>query len=135
MARRILLVDDNPNVRSALNMIFRGSRDWVVCGEAANGREAVELTHKLNPNAILLDFQMPEMDGLEAAKEILKEKPSLPIVLYSLHGTLMLEKPAKAIGIAKVISKTAIFSALLACLDDVLPAAASSNLVDESVHR
>jgi DNA-binding NarL/FixJ family response regulator len=122
MVWRILVADDNPHIRSALNTIFHTREDWVVCGEAANGQEAVELTRKLKPDAVVLDFRMPEMNGLEAATKILKESPSLPIILYSLHDIPLLEKPAKAVGIAKVISKADVFTSLTSSLEEILPA-------------
>jgi DNA-binding NarL/FixJ family response regulator len=92
----------------------------VVCGEAANGKEAVELAAKTSPDVILLDFQMPVMNGLEAAEEILKASPSVPVILYTLHQNSFFESRAKAIGVRKVISKGDIFSALLSSMGELV---------------
>ncbi len=118
---RVLIADDNPGVRKALREIFLSADGgWCVCGEAANGLEAVHLVAKLKPDVVLLDFQMPVMNGLDAAREISKNDPSLPIAMYTLHESPILEKQAQAFGVRKVISQTDIFSALMPSLTDLL---------------
>lgn len=119
MTWRVLIADDSSNIRSATKLIFEGQKDFVVCGEAASGKEAIKLTRELNPDALLLDMQMSEMNGLEAAAEIRKHNPSLPIILYSLHESSMLERQAKAVGITKVVPKDAAFDSLIATLQKV----------------
>ena len=82
---RVLIADDNDDVREGLRGIFSHVDDWRVCGQAANGLEAVQLAGKLKTDVVLLDFQMPVMNGLEAAREISKNDPSVPIAMYTLH--------------------------------------------------
>ncbi len=78
---------------------------------------------KLTPDIILLDFQMPTTNGLEAAKRILARDPSKPVVMYTLHDSLWFEREAKAIGVRAVISKSDVFLVLLPTLDAMLGSA------------
>lgn len=91
-----------------------------MCGEAANGLQAVQMADKLDPDVVLLDFQMPVMDGLSAAREIRKVKPLLPIAMYTLHQNSHFDKQAAAVGVQKVISKDDIFSRLTASLSELV---------------
>jgi CheY-like chemotaxis protein len=79
------------------------------------------MADKLAPDAILLDFRMPGLNGFEAATQILQRSPSLPIILYSLNEISTLEKHAKEIGIAKVISKVDVFTSLIGSLEEAVP--------------
>jgi DNA-binding NarL/FixJ family response regulator len=118
---RVLIADDNEAVRQTLVALFNGADGWVVCGVAANGTEAVALAATLKPDILLLDFQMPGKNGLEAAAEILKTQPALPIALYTLHQSPQLQSQGESIGIRKVISKSDMFSALIPSLLEILP--------------
>ena len=68
---RILIVDDNARVRAALRLCLKMIEDWVVCGEADNGDAAIELVRILKPTVVLLDYAMPVMNGLEAARAMI----------------------------------------------------------------
>jgi DNA-binding NarL/FixJ family response regulator len=93
LAYRILIADDQEMVRKMLRALLETHTDWQVCAEAANGLEAVQKAAELKPDAIILDLAMPEMDGLHAAREILSNSPTLPILLHTNHAfsTLALE--------------------------------------------
>ncbi|HEY4781688.1 MAG TPA: response regulator, partial [Chthoniobacterales bacterium] len=78
---RILVVDDNPAVRRSLRGALEQQDDWRVCDEAGDGEEAVERFRKVRPDVIVLDFQMPEMYGLEAARIISRLSPETPILM------------------------------------------------------
>jgi DNA-binding NarL/FixJ family response regulator len=99
MVVRILLVDDSEHVRRALRNVLESSHeDWVVCGEARNGREAVVKVEGTTPDIILLDFSMPDMNGLEVAREIRYLTP-VPILLVTLYLSEQLSSEAKKAGI------------------------------------
>ena len=83
---RVLIADDHELVRKGLGAIFSGEPGWTVCGEAANGQEAVDLVAKLHPDLVLLDITMPEKDGLQALKEILAADPGARVIMCSALG-------------------------------------------------
>jgi DNA-binding NarL/FixJ family response regulator len=85
MALRILLADDHEVVRRGLCSLLRGQPEWEVCGEAADGREAVEMAQRLKPDVIVLDIGMPNLNGLEATRQILKANPQAKILILTLH--------------------------------------------------
>jgi DNA-binding NarL/FixJ family response regulator len=87
LAFRILLADDHEVVRRGLCALLRARPEWEVCGEAADGREAVEKTLALNPDAVILDVGMPNLNGLEATRQILKAKPQIRILILTLHDS------------------------------------------------
>lgn len=101
--RRVLIVDDNSFVRQALTEIFNQEADFAVCGEAANGNEAIRKTQVLSPDLIVLDLAMPVMNGLDAMLKRLM--PAVPLIMYSGIGDRYVEHQAKLIGIAAVIAK------------------------------
>jgi hypothetical protein len=84
-ALRILVVDDSETTRRLVGTILR-SRHWTVCGEADNGRAGVEKFHTLKPDLVLLDLAMPDMDGIEAAKQMTAADPSVPLILHNTGG-------------------------------------------------
>jgi DNA-binding NarL/FixJ family response regulator len=102
---RILLVDDNPQVRAAFRMCFETKRDWIVCGEAADGRVAINLVRSLRPDVILLDYAMPEMDGIEAARAMNAIAPECAILMYTMFPAPRLVELALASGVRAVLSK------------------------------
>jgi two-component system, chemotaxis family, chemotaxis protein CheY len=75
-----------------------------VCGEAENGVVAIEKVRELNPDLVILDFAMPIMNGLDAARHITHIAPKLPMVLFTLHASVQLYKEALAAGIKDVLS-------------------------------
>lgn len=87
MSFRILLADDHEVVRKGLCALLRAQPDWEVCGEASDGREAVEKTLKLKPEVVILDIGMPNLNGLEATRQILKAYPQVKILILTLHDS------------------------------------------------
>jgi two-component system, NarL family, response regulator LiaR len=83
---RVLLVDDHAVVRQGLRMFIETQNDMLVVGEGANGIEAVELAARLNPDVILLDLIMPEMDGVEATRKILQGAPQARVLILTSFG-------------------------------------------------
>jgi DNA-binding NarL/FixJ family response regulator len=82
---RILLADDHGLVRRGARALLRAQRGWTVIGEAANGREAVEKAIKLKPDVAIVDISMPEIDGLEAARQIREAVPDTKVLVLTMH--------------------------------------------------
>ena len=84
---RILIADDHEMIRRGLRDMLQEHEGWVVCAEASNGRQAVELAEKCVPNVVLMDLSMPELNGLEATRQIKKELPNTEILIFTVHET------------------------------------------------
>ena len=105
MRKRVLIADDDLKVREAMKAFLAGGTDVEVCGEAANGLEAVEKARTLKPDLIVLDLAMPEMNGAEAASVLKKRMPKLPIILFTMFGDNIGRYLTAATGVDLVVSK------------------------------
>lgn len=105
MPKSILIVDDSDLVRRALRRMIEASDQFVVCGEAANGKEAIDQAAKLRPDLVVLDMSMPEMNGLEAAQVLKKILPTVPLILYTSHADSVVKEHARAVGFHAVVPK------------------------------
>jgi DNA-binding NarL/FixJ family response regulator len=117
---RILIADDHEVVRKGICAILAARQDLQVCGEAANGREAVDKARELHPDAVILDITMPRMDGFAAAREIKKLLPHVPIIFLSMHDGHSVVEEAKSAGGQGYVRKLQAGSELLKALDAVL---------------
>ena len=102
----ILIVDDSALIRHSLRSCLEQDPDWRVCGEAEDGKVAVEKVKELRPDIVILDLQMPEMDGLAAARQITVVAPKTAMVMFTMHSDGQLLKAARAAGIKDVVSKS-----------------------------
>ena len=105
MTKLVLLVDDNRQMRQALRMLFESEPGFEVAGEAEHGQEAIEKAVVLNPHLIVLDLEMPVMNGLQAAPALLKRVPEVVIIMFTLFADGTIENIARGIGIHAVVSK------------------------------
>ena len=119
MPVRILIVDDSAIFRRGLRMVLESRPEWEVCGEAVDGVEGIEKARQLNPDLVIMDFSMPRMTGLEAAREMLKEFPRIPILLLTLFLTGQLSEEARKVGIRASLQKNTMRS-LVDGIDEVL---------------
>jgi DNA-binding NarL/FixJ family response regulator len=102
---RILIVDDHETIRHRVRWLFRNDSNSV-CEEAATGREAIEKAGRFRPDLVVLDFSMPGMDGLEAAKRLKEMNPRLRIVMLTAFKDNELTARAYRAGVTWVLSKT-----------------------------
>jgi DNA-binding NarL/FixJ family response regulator len=102
---RILVVDDNAVMRRALRKLLETQDDWKVCDEASDGLEAIAKFDKEKFDVIVLDFQMPGMNGLDAAKQITSCSPTTPILMVTLHHSPQLAEEARKVGIRGISPK------------------------------
>lgn len=110
---RLLIVDDNPYVRRDLHFLLELSGAVDVVGEASNGLEAIARVEALSPDAILLDLEMPVMDGYSAAKEIITRWPSCRIIAFSVHSYPLAREKARLAGVDGFIEKGASLETIL----------------------
>ncbi len=82
----VLLADDHTIVRQGFRLLLKAEPDITVIGEAGNGRQAVQLVRKLKPNVVIMDVAMPELNGLEATRQILKEVPATKVIILSCYN-------------------------------------------------
>lgn len=117
-AHRILIADDHEAVRRGLRSALVGA-GWQVCGEAVNGQEAIQKTLELKPDMIILDVSMPNIGGLEAAREILKSSPETKILVFTMHESKQIKEETTNIGVHGLAVKSAPLSTLLAKIDSL----------------
>lgn len=103
---RILVVDDNPSVRHYLRALLEQQSNWQVCGEAPTGGEAIQRVINGPPDMILLDFQMPDLNGLDVARQISRLFPEIPILMVTIHLSPQLAQEAQKAGIRGACSKS-----------------------------
>jgi DNA-binding NarL/FixJ family response regulator len=118
--KQILIADDSQLVREVIKNVLAGRTDIAVCGEAANGLEAVEKAKTLKPDLVLLDLAMPEMNGAETASVLKMMTPDVRIILFTMYSESIGSYLTSAIGIDAVLSKPDGMTALVKAIDAAL---------------
>lgn len=103
---RILIADDHEVVRKGARSLLESRPDWEVCGEAGDGREAVEMSLAETPDLVLMDIGMPRLNGLEAARQISSVCPQVRILILTIHGSEQVVREALAVGARGFLLKT-----------------------------
>jgi DNA-binding NarL/FixJ family response regulator len=107
MKPKILLVDDHEIVREGIRRLLTTSRpNWEICGEASNGKQAIEAVKRLEPDVVVLDITMPGMSGLEAAPHILKLGLGGRILIFTMHGSERLNVEIRNSGAHGYVQKS-----------------------------
>ena len=106
MPLRILIADDSRTVRHSLHGLIEQNPEWEVCAEAVDGVDAVRKAEQCRPDIIILDFFMPGMTGVEAARVLGRVLPAVPILIVTLYITAELVNQAKAAGIKGAATKS-----------------------------
>jgi DNA-binding NarL/FixJ family response regulator len=113
---RVLLVDDQPVVRRGLRVRFHLEPDLQVVGEASTGSEALTLAQTLTPDVVLMDIEMPEMDGIEATAALRRVVPQSAVVILSIHDDTQTRGRAQAAGAVAFVEKRGATDSLLAAI-------------------
>lgn len=103
---RILIIDDNLFVRQQLRDLLASHPAWEVCGEGADGVDAVHKVQELSPDIVVMDLSMPVMNGLRATQEITARAPNVPIVMFSMYLSPHFTESARAAGARGAVSKS-----------------------------
>lgn len=103
---RILLADDHEMVRRGLRDQLNNQSGWEVCGEASDGREAVKLALSLKPDVVVMDLSMPELNGLEATRQIRRDLPKTEVLIFTMHETEPLIREVLAAGARGYVLKS-----------------------------
>jgi len=103
---RILIADDQPLVRRAIRLLLESHAGWKVCGEAADGREAITKTKELKPDVVIMDLSMPSMNGLDATREIHSSCPQTQVLILTLYHFPELARTAQRAGAQGCVLKS-----------------------------
>ena len=113
MPYRILLADDHKIIRDGLRSLLGKEEDMVVVAEAENGRKALQLTRKLSPDVIIMDVSMPDLNGIDATRQIIGEQPGIKIVALSMHSEKQFVEGMLKAGVSGYLLKDTAFEELI----------------------
>ena len=120
MRAEIILVDDHKIVREGLRNVIESSPAYIVIAEADNGRQAVKLAAEKNPDIVLMDVAMPDLNGIEAAKQILNINPNIRVIALSMHSDKQFVSGMLAAGAYAYLLKDCDSKELMKAIDAVL---------------
>jgi len=115
-ALRILIVDDHAVVRRGIRSLLESEQGFTVSGEATTGREAVEMARRLQPDVIVMDLTLPELNGLDAARQILKDAPRIEILVLTMHHSEALARDVLQAGARGYVLKSDADQSLIAAI-------------------
>jgi len=106
MPLRILVVDDHAVVRRGVRSLLESHEGWEVCGEATTGRDAVEQSRRLRPDVVVMDLSLPELNGLDATRHILKDAPETEVLVLTMHQSEELARDVLQAGARGYVLKS-----------------------------
>ena len=118
--KQILIADDHEMLRRGIRNALEDRQDWQICGEAVDGQEAVNKVNTLRPDLVILDINMPVLNGLAAVRQILRNRPQTKIVIFTVHDSEQTLKEIQAAGAHAYVSKNDASDALLRVVEDLL---------------
>jgi DNA-binding NarL/FixJ family response regulator len=116
---RILIVDDHAVVRRGVRSLLESQPGWEVSGEATTGREAVDLAKRLQPDVVVMDLSLPELNGLDATRQILKESPRSEILVLTMHHSEELARDVLQAGARGYVLKSDADENLIAAVESL----------------
>jgi DNA-binding NarL/FixJ family response regulator len=116
---RILIVDDHAVVRRGVRSLLESQPGWEISGEAATGREAVDLAGRLQPDVVVMDLSLPELNGLDATRQILKASPRSEIVVLTMHHSEELARSVLQAGARGYVLKSDADQNLITAIESV----------------
>jgi DNA-binding NarL/FixJ family response regulator len=115
---RVLVVDDHPAFRRALTSALKLVKDVEVAGEAGGGVAAAEQVEVLEPDLVLMDLSMPDLNGIEAMRRIHRKQPQIPVVILTAHADAGIEREARAAGASGFLAKGTPLEDIVLVLND-----------------
>ena len=141
MSLRILVVVDHAVVRRGVRSLLESHEGWEVCGEATTGREAVEQSRRLRPDVVVMDLSLPELNGLDATRQILKDAPNTEVLVLTMHHSEELARDALQAGARGYVLKSDADENLITAVDSLrrhkpfLTSAVTEFVLDDYVRR
>jgi PAS domain S-box-containing protein len=123
--KQILIADDHELLRRGIRAMLETQAEWEICGEATNGQDAVDKAAALNPDLVILDINMPVLNGLAAVRQMLRSAPQTKILVFTVHDSEQTEKEVRAAGGHAYLSKNNASQDLLRVVRDLLDGTAS----------
>jgi len=113
---RILIVDDHAVVRRGVRALLESEAGWEISGEATTGREAVDMARRLQPDVVVMDLSLPELNGLDATRQILKDSPRSEILVLTMHHSEELARDVLQAGARGYVLKSDADQSLIAAV-------------------
>ncbi len=114
---RVLIADDHAVVRRGVRALLESNPRWKICGEVVNGKDAIAKTKQLKPDVIILDISLPDVNGLEATREIVKISPETKVLIFTMHGSEHVVREVLNAGARGYVLKSDADRDLVAALD------------------
>jgi DNA-binding NarL/FixJ family response regulator len=138
---RIIIVDDHAVVRRGVRALLESQPGWEVAAEAVTGREAVDLAKRLSPDIVVMDLSLPELNGLDAARQILKDSPRTEVLVLTMHHSEELVRNVLQAGARGYVLKSDADESLIAAVESLLDhkpfltSTVTEFVLDDYVHR
>ena len=121
MPVRVLIVDDHEIVREGISQLIARSRpEWLICGQASNGEQAIELVQTLTPDVVILDISMPKVNGLQVAAKIAAMQLRCRVLMFTMHESERLARDVRAAGAQGLVLKSQAARDLIRAMDQLL---------------
>ena len=117
---RILIVDDHEAVRRGLRLLLAARAEWIICGEAVDGLDAIEKSKALRPDLVLMDISMPRMDGVHAIRIICEEFPRPEVIIVSQNDLAIISRQVATIDSCGYVAKANLYRDLLPAVDEAV---------------